>query len=116
MRKSLGPIVAVLLVAASTYADASPVLTASQVTALKLPDVRIETAVHHDGSEARGGVSVAHVDVKGVIGGSIRFELLLPDEWNGRFAMGGGGGACTCMLALASAAPPFPSSQRTVTV
>jgi feruloyl esterase len=32
------------------------------------------------------------LDVKGVIGGSIRFELLLPDEWNGRFAMGGGGG------------------------
>jgi feruloyl esterase len=30
--------------------------------------------------------------VKGVIGGHIRFELLLPDTWNGRFVMGGGGG------------------------
>lgn len=32
------------------------------------------------------------MDVKGVIGGHIRFELLLPDDWNGRFVMGGGGG------------------------
>jgi feruloyl esterase len=35
---------------------------------------------------------MAHVEVKGVIGEHIRFELLLPDEWNGRFVMGGGGG------------------------
>ena len=32
------------------------------------------------------------MEVNGVIGGSIRFELLLPEAWNGRFAMGGGGG------------------------
>ncbi|NQV34873.1 MAG: tannase/feruloyl esterase family alpha/beta hydrolase [Phycisphaeraceae bacterium] len=92
MRASFGLIVIVLFVTASTWADSSPILTASEVLALKLPDVRIEAAVHHDGSESSGGVRVAHLDVKGVIGGSIRFELLLPDEWNGRFAMGGGGG------------------------
>jgi feruloyl esterase len=34
----------------------------------------------------------AHVEVQGLIGGNIRFELLLPDSWNGRFVMGGGGG------------------------
>ncbi len=34
----------------------------------------------------------SHVKVDGTIGGSIRFELLLPDDWNGRFVMGGGGG------------------------
>src|SRR6185369_7175589 len=33
-----------------------------------------------------------YVEVKGVIGEHIRFELLLPDDWNGRFVMGGGGG------------------------
>jgi len=33
-----------------------------------------------------------HVRVNGMIGGTIRFELLLPDTWNGRFVMGGGGG------------------------
>src|SRR6267378_6133694 len=36
--------------------------------------------------------AAAHVEVKGVIGGHIRFELLLPDSWNGGFVMGGGGG------------------------
>ena len=36
--------------------------------------------------------AAAHVKVAGVIGGNIRFELLLPDAWNGRFVMGGGGG------------------------
>jgi feruloyl esterase len=30
--------------------------------------------------------------VAGVIGTETRFELLLPDDWNGKFAMGGGGG------------------------
>ena len=34
----------------------------------------------------------AYLEVKGVIGGNIRFELLLPEAWNGRFVMGGGGG------------------------
>ena len=33
-----------------------------------------------------------HCRVTGVIGPEIRFELLLPDDWNGKFAMGGGGG------------------------
>jgi feruloyl esterase len=30
--------------------------------------------------------------VAGVIGTETNFELLLPDEWNGKFVMGGGGG------------------------
>lgn len=32
------------------------------------------------------------MEVKGIISGTIRFELLLPNSWNGRFVMGGGGG------------------------
>ena len=92
MRISFGLVVVGLFVTASTWADSSPILTASEVAALKLPDVRIEAAVHHEGSESSRGIRVAHLNVKGTIGGSIRFELLLPDEWNGRFAMGGGGG------------------------
>ncbi|WP_353475378.1 tannase/feruloyl esterase family alpha/beta hydrolase [Salipiger sp. H15] len=35
---------------------------------------------------------VPHCKVDGVIGGKIHFELLLPDDWNGKFVMGGGGG------------------------
>jgi feruloyl esterase len=57
-------------------------LSLEDVRHLRLPDVVLESATH----------DAAHVEVKGVIGGSIRFELLLPDAWNGRFAMGGGGG------------------------
>ena len=34
----------------------------------------------------------AHCRVDGLIDTEIHFELLLPDDWNGRFMMGGGGG------------------------
>ena len=34
----------------------------------------------------------AHCSVNGVIGDRIHFELLLPNDWNGKFVMGGGGG------------------------
>ncbi len=51
----------------------------------QLPDVTI-TSVTKETDPA------SHCKVAGVIGTEIRFELLLPDEWNGKFAMGGGGG------------------------
>ena len=51
----------------------------------QLPDVTIT-------SVAKQSVSVAHCSVKGVIGTETHFELLLPDDWNGKFVMGGGGG------------------------
>jgi feruloyl esterase len=37
-------------------------------------------------------VDVPNCKVAGTIDGSIKFELLLPDQWNGKFMMGGGGG------------------------
>ncbi|MFP6616328.1 MAG: tannase/feruloyl esterase family alpha/beta hydrolase [Candidatus Hydrogenedentota bacterium] len=52
---------------------------------MKLPDVEIISIQHIDGE-------ASHYDVDGIIGGTINFELLLPDDWNDRFAMGGGGG------------------------
>ncbi len=33
-----------------------------------------------------------HCKVTGVIDSTINFELLMPDDWNGKFLMGGGGG------------------------
>ena len=39
-----------------------------------------------------GEIRAAHCRVTGVIGTEIRFSLLLPDTWNGKFMMGGGGG------------------------
>jgi hypothetical protein len=51
----------------------------------QLPDVAI-TSVTRETDLA------PHCKVAGVIGTETRFELLLPDTWNGKFVMGGGGG------------------------
>ena len=51
----------------------------------QLPDVTITSVTQ----ETEG---VPHCKVAGVIGPEIHFELLLPEEWNGKFVMGGGGG------------------------
>ncbi len=76
----------------ATSLVAAPVLTPEQVTKLKLPDVQIDSATPRGDPERKGKSAVPHLSVKGVIGGSIRFDLLLPDDWNQRFVMGGGGG------------------------
>jgi len=52
---------------------------------LELPDVRI-TSVTEESQFA------PHCKVAGVIGTETHFELLLPEDWNGKFVMGGGGG------------------------
>ena len=33
-----------------------------------------------------------HCKIEGIIGNHINFELLLPENWNGKFVFGGGGG------------------------
>lgn len=59
---------------------------------LQLPEVRIETITHKE-NQAKGDAGpVTYYEVDGIIGGTIRFKLLLPDQWNNRFVMGGGGG------------------------
>ena len=73
-------------------AESSPVFAPQDVLALQLPDVRITSAVHLEPSTEKNAPKAAHLKVEGVIAKAIRFELLLPDKWNGRFAMGGGGG------------------------
>jgi feruloyl esterase len=57
----------------------------------RLPDVVLESATPVVPASS-GSIHTAAVKVDGVIGGNIRFELWLPDAWNGRFVMGGGGG------------------------
>ncbi|HEY3861386.1 MAG TPA: tannase/feruloyl esterase family alpha/beta hydrolase [Verrucomicrobiae bacterium] len=59
---------------------------------LRLPDVMLKTVIQIPADLQKKPHVEAHMDVKGVIGGTIEFELLLPDSWNGRFVMGGGGG------------------------
>jgi len=71
-------------------ADAAPAHgDCAQLTALKLPEVQITEAV---AAAAGGAAKVTHCRVAGVIGKEIHFSLLLPDEWNHKFMMGGGGG------------------------
>ena len=60
-------------------------------TMLKLPDVKITDATAVPAATT-GAIRAAHCRVNGVIGGDIQFSLLLPDEWNRKFVMGGGGG------------------------
>ena len=89
---SLLLVVVVVFVHSQIALSQTPVLSPDAVKALRLPDVHIDSAEHVSADEPPRNIDVAHVKVLGTIGGSIRFELLLPDEWNGRFAMGGGGG------------------------
>jgi hypothetical protein len=67
-------------------------ISVEQLQQLRLPDVVLQSAkpVSFDGQKNPN--RVPYVEVRGVIGGTIRFELLLPETWNEGFAMGGGGG------------------------
>ena len=75
----------------SAGAQGSSAGNCSQLTNLKLPDIRITDAVQVP-SATTGAVRAAHCRLDGVIGAEIRFRVLLPDRWNGKFFMGGGGG------------------------
>jgi feruloyl esterase len=79
------------LISAGAIAETT-VLSDDVLKNLKLPDVQIESVSHESVSGGKGEDKIFYYDVDGIIGGTIRFELLLPDDWNGRFAMGGGGG------------------------
>src|SRR5256886_9665148 len=72
----------------SSRAEASRHLSIEELRQLRLPDVALDSVT----TVAPGARKKSGVQVKGVIGEHIRFELLLPDDWNGRFVMGGGGG------------------------
>jgi feruloyl esterase len=77
-----------------TVASAQPSahMSTDELLKLRLPDVTLESVKEVGADSKQPDRAIAHVQVKGVIGGNIRFELLLPAVWNGRFVMGGGGG------------------------
>lgn len=79
---------AVVWAAAGAVDPPAAQMSCSEVSSLRLSDVRISVAE----PVAPSGDAKAHCRVAGVIGKEIHFELLLPDDWNGRFFMGGGGG------------------------
>jgi len=63
----------------------SSCIPCEEIINIRLPDVTISQAELVQ-------EPVPHCKVAGTIGTEINFELLLPEQWNSRFAMGGGGG------------------------
>jgi len=63
----------------------------SHLVMLRFPDVKVTAATAVPAAQT-GAIRAAHCKVDGVIGTEIKFQLLLPDAWNGKFFMGGGGG------------------------
>jgi feruloyl esterase len=56
------------------------------------------------------GGQPAHCKIAGTIEKEIRFELLLPDQWNGRFVMGGGGGFVGSVQNTAQTSMMYPGT------
>jgi feruloyl esterase len=82
------PLILLSLLAGAAVAETHPAETeavCSLDSLPALPDVRLTSVTQET-------APVPHCKVSGVIGTETNFELLLPDSWNGKFAMGGGGG------------------------
>jgi len=92
MKRGLSIGLIILCCVAHTFGQSTNRITLEDLRHLKLPDVVLESVTPVDSKVQGNFHTAAHVKVDGVIGGTIRFELLLPDSWNGRFVMGGGGG------------------------
>jgi hypothetical protein len=75
-----------------SFAQETKHLSVEQLQQLRLPDVVLQSAKPVSPDRQKNPNQVPYVEVRGVIGGTIRFELLLPETWNEGFAMGGGGG------------------------
>ena len=94
MKMMSGSLAAILGGASSVILSAQtppPHRECAGLTSLTLPDVKIRDAVAVPAATS-GEIRAAHCRVSGVIGTEIRFSLLLPDTWNGKFMMGGGAG------------------------
>src|SRR2546423_10697434 len=81
-----------LFVSVSARGEATNQISVDELRKVRLPDVTLDSVPQIKGDPQKKQNAAPYVQVKGVIGEHIRFELLLPDSWNGRFVMGGGGG------------------------
>src|SRR2546423_4582160 len=81
-----------LFVSVSARGEATNQISVDELRQVRLPDVTLDSVTQIKGDPQKKQNAAPYVQVKGVIGEHIRFELLLPDSWNGRFVMGGGGG------------------------
>src|SRR5579862_8667881 len=81
----------VLVSGANALAQSTTHLEVEELRQVRLPDVVLDSVEPVAPDRQKNPGAAAYLQVKGTIGGTIRFELLLPEAWNGRFAMGGGG-------------------------
>lgn len=65
----------------------APSMECEQLIDIKLRDVKITNV-------EKGVEGSFYCVVKGIIGTEVKFEILLPDKWNGCYLMLGGGGFC----------------------
>jgi hypothetical protein len=102
-RKTAFGIGALLTMSVLPIAAAQAEVACEDLTGLDLRRVQIVSA-----TSVPAGTLPAHCDVRGTIkkgGGNIKFALLLPEDWNGRFHMSGNGGkAGTISLGAAQSA------------
>jgi tannase/feruloyl esterase len=100
-----------VLAALTALAISSSSIRAEPVCSLdslpQLPDVTITSVT----TETK---HVPHCKVVGVIGTETNFELLMPDDWNGKFVMGGGGGFVGIVVNTAMGLGPLQSGYATV--
>ena len=72
-----------------------PCIPCEEIRNIRIPDVIISQTELIQ-------VPTPHCKVSGIIGTEINFELLLPNDWNSRFVMGGGGGFVGSVQNMAS--------------
>jgi len=82
----------VLVSGANAFAQSTNHMGVEELRQVRLPDVVLDSVTPVAPDRQKNPGAAAYLQVKGAIGGTIRFELLLPEAWNGRFVMGGGGG------------------------
>jgi feruloyl esterase len=92
---------------AAEIATATEGRTCSVEAMPELPDVKLT-------SVTEVSAAAPHCRVLGVIGTETNFELLLPDDWNGKFVMGGGGGFVGSVVNTAMAFGPLQKGYATV--
>lgn len=89
----LGGLCATSVAAQDAHVAKSAASDCAALAATAIADVQITQASAVAAStQPSASIRVAHCRVRGVIGKETHFVLLLPDDWNRRFFMGGGGG------------------------
>ena len=82
MKRSLLIGLMIICAVASDGAETTNHISVEELRKLRLPDVLLESVTPVIPEAQKRPNAAPHLEVKGVIGEHIRFELLLPDAWN----------------------------------